>query len=453
VYITNLNKNQIRIVHFKQIRFECVNFAPYFLFLHTMTREQIEIMAPVGSYESLMAAIQGGADSIYFGIEKMNMRAQSSNNFTFQDLDKISEICQQNNIKSYLTVNTVVYNNEINLIKEIIDAAKRNNITAVIASDIAVINYARTVGVEVHISTQLNVSNIESVKFFSQFADVIVLARELTLDQITDITRVIKEENITGPSGNLVKIELFVHGALCMAISGKCYLSLHEKNYSANRGSCLQTCRKSYIVTEKESGNEIEIDNEYIMSPKDLSTIKFLNKILDAGVSVLKIEGRARPPEYVKTVSECYNEAVNAYLSNAFSDEKITDWEQRLSTVFNRGFWGGYYLGQKMGEWSHRYGSRATKRKIYVGKGTNYFTKLNVAEFLIETNRLSVGDEILITGPTTGVVQIIVKEIRVDLKSVQTANQGERCSIPIEQLIRRSDKLYVVVDSDKVKQQ
>lgn len=418
-----------------------------------MKREDIEIMAPVGSYESLMAAIQGGANSVYFGIEKMNMRANSSNNFTFEDLNKISQICKEKNINSYLTVNTIVYSNEIELIKEIVNAAKQNNITAIIASDIAVINYARSIGVEVHISTQLNVSNIESVKFFSQFADVIVLARELTLEQIGEIISTIKSENIKGPSGKLVKIELFVHGALCMAVSGKCYLSLHEKNHSANRGSCLQTCRKAYTVKEKESGYELEIDNEYIMSPKDLCTIKFLNKILDAGVSVLKIEGRARPAEYVKTVCECYNEAVNSYLLNDFTDEKIQNWEKRLATVFNRGFWGGYYLGQKLGEWSHRYGSRATKRKIYIGKGTNYFTKLKIAEFLIETNSLSVGDEILITGPTTGVIQTTVKEIRVDLKSVQTANQGDRCSIPIDQVVRRSDKLYIVVDADKIKQQ
>lgn len=418
-----------------------------------MKREDVEIMAPVGSYESLMAAIQGGANSVYFGIEKMNMRANSSNNFTFEDLNKISQLCREYSIKSYLTVNTIVYNNELELIKEIVNAAKQNGISAIIASDISVINYARSIGVEIHISTQLNVSNIESVKFFAQFADVIVLARELTLEQIADIVKIIQSENIQGPSGKLIKIELFIHGALCMAVSGKCYLSLHEKNYSANRGSCLQTCRKAYVVKEKESGYELEIDNEYIMSPKDLCTIKFLNKILDAGVSVLKIEGRARPAEYVKTVSECYNEAVNACLANDFTDKKIEDWENRLATVFNRGFWGGYYLGQKIGEWSHRYGSRATKRKVYVGKGTNYFTKLNVAEFLIETNSLSVGDEILITGPTTGVIQTTVKEIRVDLKSVHTANQGERCSIPIDQIVRRSDKLYLIVDSDKIKQQ
>ncbi|MCG8410008.1 MAG: U32 family peptidase [Bacteroidales bacterium] len=416
-------------------------------------RDNFEIMAPVGSYESLMAAIQGGANSVYFGIEKMNMRAHSSNNFTFEDLQKIVEICNKNNVKSYLTVNTVVYNKELDLMREIVRAAKENGITAVIASDLAVINYARQIGVEVHISTQLNVSNIESLRFFAQFADVVVLARELSLDQVAEITRIIREENITGPKGELVQIEMFVHGALCMAISGKCYLSLHEKNYSANRGACLQTCRKAYVVTEKESGNQLEIDNEYIMSPKDLCTIKFLNKVIDAGVTVLKIEGRARPAEYVKTVAECYNEAINAYLEGNFNEEKIDDWTQRLSSVFNRGFWDGYYLGQKMGEWSHKYGSRATKRKVYIGKTTNYFSKIKVAEFLIESYDLKVGDEILITGPTTGVIKTTVKEIRVDLKNTDKAEKGTVCSVPINDLIRRSDKLYKIVDADKVKQQ
>jgi len=418
-----------------------------------MKRENFEIMAPVGSYESLMAAIQGGANSVYFGIEKMNMRANSSNNFTFNDLKKIVAICEAHGLKSYLTVNTVIYNQEIPLMQKIVDAAKANNVTAIIASDMAVINYAHKKGVEVHISTQLNISNIESLRFYAQFADVVVLARELTLDQISEISKIIQKENITGPSGKPVKIELFVHGALCMAISGKCYLSLHEKNYSANRGACLQTCRKAYIVTEKESGNELEIDNEYIMSPKDLSTIKFLNKVLDAGVRVLKIEGRARPPEYVKTVSECYNEAVEAYIDGTYNEEKIKNWEKRLATVFNRGFWNGYYLGQRLGEWSHKYGSRATKRKIYIGKGTNYFSKIKVAEFLIETNQVSVGDDILITGPTTGVVQTTVKEIRVDQKNTAAAVKGQKCSIPIEQLIRRSDKLYKIVDAKQVKKQ
>lgn len=418
-----------------------------------MKRENFEIMAPVGSYESLMAAIQGGADSVYFGIEKMNMRAHSANNFTFDDLEKIVKICNENNIKSYLTVNTVVYDRELELMRVIIDAAKSNNITAIIASDISVINYARKIGVEVHISTQLNVSNIESLRFFSQFADVVVLARELSLDQVAEISKAIREEKIVGPSGNLVQIEMFVHGALCMAISGKCYLSLHEKNHSANRGACMQTCRKAYTVTEKESGNQLEIDNEYIMSPKDLSTISFLNKVLDAGVRVLKIEGRARPPEYVKTASECYNEAILAYLDGTFNEEKIKTWTERLSTVFNRGFWDGYYLGQKLGEWSHKYGSRATKRKVYVGKTTNYFTKIKVAEILIETYDLKVGDDLLITGPTTGVVQLKIEQLRVDLKETDIAKKGVRCSIPIDTLIRRSDKVYKIVDADKIKQQ
>ena len=417
-----------------------------------MKREDFELMAPVGSYESLMAAIQGGANSVYFGIEKMNMRANSSNNFTFNDLENIIEICGENNLKSYLTVNIVIYDSELKLMREVVDAAKKYKVTAIIASDISVINYARSVGVNVHISTQVNISNTESLKFFAQFADVVVLARELSLDQVATISKAIKEENITGPAGNLVKIEMFVHGALCMAISGKCYLSLHEKNSSANRGACLQTCRKAYTVTEKESGNQLEIDNEYIMSPKDLNTIKFLNKVLDAGVTILKIEGRARPAEYVKTVSECYNEAIEAYLDGSYGEVKIKDWTSRLSAVFNRGFWDGYYLGQKMGEWSHKYGSRATKRKIYIGKTTNYFTKIKVAEFLIESYDLKLGDEILITGPTTGVVQITVGEIRVDLKNTEIANKGVLCSIPIDTLIRRSDKVYKIVDADKVKQ-
>lgn len=421
--------------------------------MENLNREDFEIMAPVGSYESLMAAIQGGANSVYFGIEKMNMRAHSSNNFTFYDLEKIVSICNEHHIKSYLTVNTVIYDKELALMREIVDAAKRNNITAIIASDIAVISYARSVNIEVHISTQLNISNIESLRFYSQYADVVVLARELNVDQVAEIYKTIQEENIKGPSGKLVKIEMFVHGALCMAISGKCYLSLHEKNYSANRGACLQTCRKAYTVTEKESGNQLEIDNEYIMSPKDLCTINFLNKLLDAGVTVLKIEGRARPPEYVKTVSECYNEAIHAYIDGSYGEEKIKNWMERLSSVFNRGFWDGYYLGRKLGEWSHKYGSRATKRKLYIGKTTNYFSKIKVAEFLIETYDLKLGDDILITGPTTGVVQTKVQEIRVDLKSAVKAEKGVRCSVPIDTLIRRSDKLYKLVDADKVKQQ
>src|SRR6056297_2415970 len=318
-----------------------------------MERKDIEIMAPVGSYESLMAAIQGGADSVYFGIEKMNMRAHSSNNFKFDDLKRIVEICEEHGLKTYLTVNTIVYDNELEIVYKIIDAAKKYRITAIIASDISAIQYAKSIGVEVHISTQVNVTNIESLKFYAHYADVVVLARELNLDQVKTITDQIVKGKIIGPSGELVRIEMFVHGALCMAVSGKCYLSLHEKNYSANRGACMQTCRKAYIVTEKESGNELEIDNEYIMSPKDLKTIGFLNKIIDAGVMVLKIEGRARPAEYVKTVAQCYSEALVAIEKNKFTEEKIEGWNERLATVFNRGFWDGYYLGQRLGEWSH----------------------------------------------------------------------------------------------------
>ncbi|MCK4664242.1 MAG: U32 family peptidase [Bacteroidales bacterium] len=410
-------------------------------------------MAPAGSYESLIAAIQGGADAVYFGVEQLNMRAKSSNNFTIDDLKKISEICKENNINSYLTVNTVIYDKEISLMKKIVNAAKENEITAIIASDQAVINYANKIGIKVRISTQVNISNTEVLKYYSQFADVVVLARELNLEQISFITKTIKNENIKGISGNLIKIEIFCHGALCMAISGKCYLSLHENNYSANRGECLQTCRKAYIVTEKESGNQLEIDNEYIMSPKDLNTIGFLDKILDAGVTVLKIEGRARSPEYVKTVSKCYDEAIKAYIDGTYNEKKINIWKEKLSTVFNRGFWDGYYLGQKLGEWSKRYGSRATKRKIYVGKGMNYFSNIKVAEFKMETGNLNVGDEILITGPTTGVIETIVKEIRVNYKNVNESKKGDLFSIPIDDIVRRSDKLYKVVDADKIKQQ
>ncbi|HBF88303.1 MAG TPA: collagenase-like protease [Bacteroidales bacterium] len=404
-------------------------------------------MAPVGSYESLMAAIQGGANSVYFGIEKLNMRAKSANNFTETDLKNIVEICEQNNVKTYLTVNTVIYDEDIKLMQEIVDAAKRNKITAIIASDQSVINYASKIGVEIHLSTQLNISNIESLKFYAKYAEVAVLARELNLNQVKAISDQIEKQNITGPSGKKINIEMFVHGALCMAISGKCYLSLHEQNYSANRGQCLQTCRKSYIVTEKESGYELEIDNEYIMSPKDLKTIHFLNKVLDAGVTVLKIEGRARSAEYVKTVCECYNEAINAYFEGTFNEEKIANWDDRLKTVFNRGFWDGYYLGQKLGEWSYKYGSRATKKKIYIGKMLNYFSNLNVAEFVVETGELYVGDEILITGPSTGVVSMTVTEIRVDLKSVEKTVKGERFSIPVNDFLRRSDKLYKLVEN------
>lgn len=417
-----------------------------------MTRKDFEIMAPVGSWESLIASIQAGADSVYFGIDKLNMRSQSTVNFTIEDFDQIVELCNSHNVKTYLTLNTVLYDPDLDLMRSLVDRAKKHKVTAIIASDQAAINYASSVGVEVHISTQVNVSNIETVRFYSRFADVIVLARELNVTQVAHITNTIQNENICGPSGKLVRIEMFVHGALCMAISGKCYLSLHEYNKSANRGSCLQVCRRSYIVKDKETEEELEVDNQYIMSPKDLCTIDFLDVLLQAGVKVLKIEGRARSAEYVKTVVECYNEAIMSYLNGTFTSEKVINWKERLSTVFNRGFWGGYYLGRKLGEWSNSYGSQATKKKIYVGKGLNYFSNLKVAEFLVEASSLNVGDEILITGPTTGVIEGTVKELRVDLKNVNETCKGEKVSIPIDEQVRRSDKLYKIVPVTNLKE-
>jgi putative protease len=416
-----------------------------------MKRKDIEIMAPAGSYESLMAAIQGGADSVYFGVEQLNMRAASSNNFTIDDLRKIVDLCRKHGLKSYLTVNVVVYDNETEQMHRIIDAAKESGITAVIASDLSVINYAFSRGVEVHLSTQLNITNIEALQFYSQWADVVVLARELNIDQVKHIYDTIKGKNIRGPGGGLIKIEMFVHGALCMAISGKCYLSLHEHNKSANRGECYQTCRKSYIATEKESGYQLEINNEYIMSPKDLCTIAFLDRLIDSGARVLKIEGRARSPEYVRTVSECYNEAVSAVIDGTFSREKAEAWTRRLATVFNRGFWDGYYLGQKLGEWNNKYGSNATKRKLYLGKITNYFRKINVAEIKLENGDLSSGDILLITGPSTGVIEYTVEEIRVDLRTTSIARKGEFCSIRTPDFLRRSDKVYKWVDTKEIK--
>jgi putative protease len=418
-----------------------------------MRREEVEIMAPAGSYESLMAAIQAGAGSVYFGVEQLNMRARSSNNFTLDDLKNITQIAHSKGVKTYLTVNVVVFDHELEKLHQVIDAAKEAGISAIIASDISAILYARQVGVEVHISTQVNITNIEAVRFYAKFADVVVLAREMTLDKVAEISRQISEQQIKGPKGELVKLEMFVHGALCMAVSGKCYLSLHEKSESANRGNCMQSCRRAYIVTDKETGDELEVDNEYIMSPKDLKTIHFLNKLLDAGVTVLKIEGRARSAEYVHTVVECYREAVNAFFDNTFSDEKIADWDYRLSTVFNRGFWDGYYLGQRLGEWSRNYGSMAIQRKIYVGKGLNYFPKLKVAEFKLETGPLKVGDEIYITGPTTGLIKTTVKEIQLDRVPVNEAPKGSYISIPVEEKVRKSDKLFKVVDASEVKTQ
>lgn len=410
-----------------------------------MTRKDIEIMAPVGCYESLMAAINAGANSVYFGVEQLNMRSKSSNNFTLDDLRNIASICFQNGVKSYLTLNTVMYDHDLTMMRKIIDAAKESEVSAIIASDMAAIAYARANDVEVHISTQLNVSNYEALKFYSQFADVVVLARELNMTQVKNIHRQIVENDLRGPYGEQVKIEMFVHGALCMAISGKCYMSLHENNASANRGACQQTCRKAYVVTEKETGHQLEIDHEYVMSPKDLCTVGFLDKVIGAGVRVLKIEGRARSGEYVKRVVETYNEAVNAILDGTYTKEKIEHWENRLSEVFNRGFWDGYYLGRKMGEWSKAYGSKATKRKVYVGKVTNYFGKLGVAEVLVEASELNKGDNIVVLGPTTGVVELEVKEIRVDLVEAEMAPKGVLCSLPIDK-VRRGDKLYKMVD-------
>ena len=411
-------------------------------------RTDIDLMAPVGSYESLMAAIQAGSNSIYFGIEQLNMRARSSNNFTFDDLRNIVSICEEHNVKTYLTVNTIIYDEEMEKMYKVVDAAAENHVTAIIVSDISVMQYARSKGVEVHASTQLNISNIEAVAFFAQFCDVMVTARELSLEQVKYITEQIRQRDIRGPKGELVKIEIFCHGALCMAVSGKCYLSLHEYNHSANRGACLQACRRAYRVTDIESGDELEIDNKYIMSPKDLCTIGFINKIIDAGVSVLKIEGRARSCEYVKTVVKCYDEALNSCFDGTYDREKIDGWKKRLETVFNRGFWDGYYLGQRLGEWSEVYGSRATKTKVYLGKVLNFFSKINVAEIKLETaEELSVGDEILITGTTTGAVQQIADEIREDLKPVQKVVQGSLFSIKTNDIVRRGDKLYRIVDT------
>lgn len=410
-------------------------------------REEIEIMAPAGSWESLAAAIQAGADSVYFGVEKLNMRSKSSSNFTMDDLRKIVAICKENKIKSYLTVNTILYDNDINLMREIIQVAKEAGITAVIASDVAAMMFANSIGVEVHLSTQLNITNAESLKFYANFADVVVLARELTMEQVAELYKQIVTEKITGRKGELIQIEMFCHGALCMAVSGKCYLSLHEKNLSANRGECNQICRRAYTVKDKESEIELEIDNEYIMSPKDLKTISFIDTMLDSGVRVLKIEGRARGPEYVKTVVSCYREAVESYIDGTFTVEKIEGWNERLSRVFNRGFWNGYYLGQRLGEWSSNYGSEATHKKMYIGKVTNYFAKVGVAEILVEAQFVLAGDELLITGETTGAYEAIAEEIRVDLKPVDKAVKGEYFSIKTNEIIRRNDKVYKIIES------
>lgn len=416
-----------------------------------LKREDFEIMAPVGSYESLQAAIQAGANSVYFGIEKLNMRSRSASNFTTDDLREIVRICKENNIKSYLTVNTVIYNNDLELMREIVDTAKEVEVSAIIAADVAVMLYAYQQGVEVHLSTQLNIANVEALKFYSKFADVVVLARELNMDQVSAIWKAINEKQIKGPKGELIRIEMFCHGALCMAVSGKCYLSLHELNASANRGACYQVCRHGYRLYDDERDIEIKVENQYLMSPKDLKTIHFMNKLIDSGVRVMKIEGRARGPEYVKTVVGCYNEAINSYLDGTFSEEKIAAWDERLKTVFNRGFWNGYYLGQRLGEWSSTYGSEATKRKVYVGKGMKYYSKLGVAEFLVETKfGIAKGDDIIIMGPTTGVVELKVDELQVDCKSAERCERGTAFSIAVPCKIRPSDKLYKMVDASEV---
>ena len=407
-----------------------------------MKIQDFEIMAPVGSRESLAAAIQAGADSVYFGIGQLNMRSHSANPFTIDDLREIAQTCNEHGIKTYLTVNTIIYGEDIDTMHEIVDAAKEAGISAIIASDVAVMTYCQKVGQEVHLSTQLNISNIEALKFYAQFADVVVLARELNMDQVAEIYRQIVEQNICGPSGEQIRIEMFCHGALCMAISGKCYMSLHEANRSANRGGCVQICRRSYTATDNETGHQLEIDNKYIMSPKDLKTIRFLDRMMKSGVRVMKIEGRARGAEYVYTVVKAYKEAIQSVIDGTFTEEKKDEWDRQLATVFNRGFWDGYYQGQTMGEWNKNYGSNATEKKVYVGKGMKYFSKLGVAEFAIEASEISVGDKLLITGPTTGVMYLDATEIRYDLKPVDTAKQGWRVSIPVPDKVRPSDKLF-----------
>ncbi len=426
---------------------------PFFILLQPlllskkMRAEDIEIMAPVGSYESLTAAIQGGANSVYFGVENLNMRSRSSKNFTIDDLIKISKICKENNVRSYITLNTEIYDSELDLMRKIVDAAKENGITAIIASDQAVIQYAFSKGVEIHMSTQTNITNIEAVKFYSQFADVMVTARELSLDQVKAITTAIKEQDIRGPKGELIQIEIFAHGALCMAVSGKCYLSLDNLNSSANRGACLQPCRRKYTVKDTESDLELLVDGKYIMSPKDLNTVSFLDKILDAGVRVLKLEGRGRSADYVKTVVKVYRDAVNAWFENKYNEENIEKWNNELNKVYNRGYWDGYYLGRKMGEWTEAYGNQATERKIYVGKITNYFSKIGVAEVKVEAQELFVNENIKIIGPTTGVYEDSVKEIRLEYDPVKKAEKGSVCSIPVKSLVRRGDKLYKIVNT------
>ena len=427
------------------VRHSCSNFARM-----NGRIEEFEIMAPVGSRESLAAAIKVGAGSVYFGIGQLNMRSHSANHFTIDDLREIAATCDKHGIKTYLTVNTIIYGEDLNAMREIVDAAKEARITAVIASDVAVMAYCAEKGVEVHLSTQLNITNIESLKFYARFADVVVLARELNMEQVAEIHRQIVEQHICGPRGELIRIEMFCHGAFCMAVSGKCYMSLHDANHSANRGECVQICRRSYTVTDNETGNQLEIDNKYIMSPKDLKTVRFIDRMMEAGVRVFKIEGRARGPEYVHTVVSCYKEAIASVLDGTYTEEKKDRWDERLATVFNRGFWDGYYQGQKMGEWNKHYGSSATERKVLVGKVMKYFSKLGVAEVAVEATDFAVGDKLLITGPTTGALWLNADEIRFDLKPVERALQKQRVSIPVPEKVRPNDKLFKL---EKVEQQ
>lgn len=407
-----------------------------------MKRSDFEIMAPVGSRESLAAALAAGTDAIYFGIGGLNMRSRSSANFTADDMEEIAAACAARGVKTYLTVNTVIYDSDTGMMRSIIDRAHAAGISAIIASDMAAILYARSIGQEVHISTQVNVSNTEAVRFYSQWADVMVLARELNLDQVAAISKAIEREDICGPSGQRVRLEMFCHGALCMAVSGKCYLSLHQMNSSANRGSCTQICRRGYGVTDLETGDELNVDNKYIMSPKDLKTIHFIDRMAEAGVRVFKIEGRARGPEYVKTAVECYSEALQAVCDGTYGQEKVNGWDERLAMIFNRGFWNGYYLGQRLGEWSGKYGSSATRVKQYAAKGVKWFSRLGVGEFLMEAAELCVGDEVVITGPTTGALVVKVEDIRVDGRSVEKAVKGDSFSIAVPAKIRPADRLY-----------
>lgn len=405
-------------------------------------------MAPAGDFAAMQAAIDAGANSIYFGVEQLSMRARSTMNFVIDDLEEVVARCKPKNVKTYITLNTIIYDHDLGLAKRIVDRAVECGITAVIASDQAVIQHAKSKGLPVHISTQLNVTNIETVKFYSLFADVMVLSRELSIRQVQKICEAVVRDEVRGPSGDLVRIEIFAHGALCMAVSGKCYLSLHTQNSSANRGACIQNCRRKYKVVDLEGGHEFEIDNEYIMSPKDLCTIDFIDQIIATGVGVLKIEGRGRAPEYVKTVIECYREAIDSYYDNTYTQEKIDAWMKRLETVYNRGFWSGYYLGQEMGEWTKKHGSSASQKKVFLGQGIHYFPKAKIAHFKIESYSLKIGDKVLIIGPTTGVVETEITELMVNELVANEAKQGMECTFPLDQLIRKSDKLYKVVAAE-----